>query len=303
MGADISFFHEFHSPPYGGGNQFLLALRREFRERLFRVENNTISRTTRACLFNSFNFDFERLRKLRRTGCRMVHRVDGPVGVYRGMDDGTDQRISQINQELADATVFQSNYSLNKHIEMGLCFKLPTVIMNTVDPSIFHPHGRTPFSRQQKIRLISTTWSDNPHKGTGTYQWLDEHLNWKRFEYTFVGRSSIQFRNIRHIQAIPSERLAALLRQHDIFITASRNDPCSNALTEALACGLPAIFLNSGGHPEIVGEAGLSFSSGEEIPSLLDQLVKEYGERQKRISLPTLAEVADRYLSLMGIVA
>jgi glycosyltransferase involved in cell wall biosynthesis len=265
------------------------------------VENNTISRTTRACLFNSFNFDFDRLRKIGRVGCRMVHRVDGPVGIYRGRDDGTDQRISQINQELADATVFQSNYSLKKHIEMELYFKSPIVIINTADPSIFHPHGRMPFGSQRKIRLISTSWSDNPNKGTEIYQWLDEHLNWERFEYAFVGRSSFRFKRIRHLKPIPSEKLATLLRQHDIYITASRNDPCSNGLIEALSCGLPALFLNSGGHPEIVGEGGLSFTSKEEIPSLLDQLIEEYPERQVRISLPTLTEVADRYLSVMGI--
>jgi glycosyltransferase involved in cell wall biosynthesis len=231
----------------------------------------------------------------------MVHRVDGPVGVYRGRDDGTDQRIVEINQELADVTIFQSAYSRKKHMEIGLYFKSPTVIMNAADPSIFHPHGRMPFGSQRKTRLISASWSDNPNKGTETYQWLDEHLNWERFEYTFVGRLSIRLKHIYQIEAVPSEKLAALLRQHDIYITASRNDPCSNGLIEALSCGLPAIFLNSGGHPEIVGEGGLSFTSKEEIPSLLDQLIEEYPERQTRIFLPTLAEVGDRYLGVMGI--
>ena len=48
---------------------------------------------TRACLFNSFNFDFARVRRFARRDCRMVHRVDGPIGAYRGFDDGTDARI------------------------------------------------------------------------------------------------------------------------------------------------------------------------------------------------------------------
>ena len=38
----------------------------------------------------------------------MVHRVDGPIGVYRGFDDGTDRRIEAMNAELAHATVLQS---------------------------------------------------------------------------------------------------------------------------------------------------------------------------------------------------
>ena len=50
-----------------------------------------------------------------------------------------------------------------------------------------------------------------------------------------------------------------------------------------------------------MGEGGLSFTSKEEIPSLLDQLIEEYPERQTRIFLPTLAEVGDRYLGVMGI--
>ncbi len=299
-GADISIFHEFHKPPYGGGNQFLIGLRKEFRRRNFRVENNKISEKTKACLFNSFNFNFDQLRRMKRGGCKMVHRVDGPIGLYRGRDEGIDKEIAEINHEIADVTIFQSNYSLMKHIEMGFHFKSPTVIMNAADPDIFHPHGRISFSLERKVRLISTSWSDNPNKGTEIYQWLDENLDWGRFEYNFIGRSSISFKNIKHIKAVPSKKLANLLRQHDIYITASRNDPCSNGLIEALSCGLPAIYLNSGGHPEIVGKAGLGFNSKEEIPSLLNKLIEEYYEAQKRISLLSLKEVADRYLNIMG---
>jgi glycosyltransferase involved in cell wall biosynthesis len=301
--ADVAIFHDFVPPPIGGGHQFLRALWREMEGRGWRVEGNTISRTTRACLYNSFNFDFERLRRLRRPGCRMVHRVDGPVGVYRGRDDGTDRRIWQINHELADATIFQSAYSLQKHRELGLEFTAPTVVLNAADAAIFHSHGRVALDTRRKVRLISTSWSDNPHKGAAAYRWLDDHLDWDRFDYTFVGRSGVRFTHIRALPPAPSGQLAELLRQHDIFITASRDDPCSNALIEALSCGLPALYLRSGGHPEIVGNAGFGFESPEEIPVLLDRLVAEYAERQAQIAVPALAEVADRYLAVMGIGA
>ena len=90
--SDLTIFHEFHTPPYGGGNQFLLALLRELRGRGLAVEVNRLSGGTPACLYNSFNFDFARLHRFARDGVRMVHRVDGPIGVYRGFDDGTDRR-------------------------------------------------------------------------------------------------------------------------------------------------------------------------------------------------------------------
>ena len=72
-------------------------------------------------------------------GARMVHRVDGPIGVYRGFDDGTDAWIADVNAELAAATILQSQFSLEKHRELGLELRDPVVIPNAVDPAIFHP--------------------------------------------------------------------------------------------------------------------------------------------------------------------
>src|SRR5436305_8253854 len=58
--ADVAVFHDFRPPPYGGGNQFLLALVGELERRGLRVESNRLSGGTPACLYNSFNFDFAR---------------------------------------------------------------------------------------------------------------------------------------------------------------------------------------------------------------------------------------------------
>lgn len=311
--ADLALFHDFAPPPAGGGHQFLRALWRELEQQGWRLEKNTCSPTTRACLCNGHNFAAERLRALRRAGVPIVHRVDGPVGVYRGRgpdDDPTDQRVWQINRDLASATILQSRYSLLKHQELGYSFVEPHIIPNTPDPTLFHAVGRIESPvvvqqgqpvQQRKVRLISTSWSDNPNKGAAVYQWLEEHLDWQRFDYTFVGRSPLRFRRIRTLPPLPSHQLAHVLRRHDIVITASRHDPCSNALLEALACGLPALYLNSGGHPELVGQAGFAFESAEELPALLDRLVADYPQRQEQISLPPLPHVAARYLAVLGL--
>ena len=299
--ADVAFFFTFVQAPYGGGNQFMHALWDECERRGYRLENNQISPVTRACLCNSFNFDFDRLRRFVRAGCRVVHRVDGPVGIYRGQDDGVDRRIWSMNQEVADATVFQSRYSLEEHERLGLRFKAPRIIHNAADPAIFHAAGREPFSLTRRIRLIATSWSDNPNKGAAVYKWLEDRLDWNRFDFTFVGRSAVAFDRIRVIPPQSSTGLADLLRSHDIFLTASLHDPCSNALVEALSCGLPALHAASGGHPELVGDAGFAFSDREEILPLLDQLIEEYPERQGRIGAPRLVEVVDAYLEAMQL--
>jgi glycosyltransferase involved in cell wall biosynthesis len=301
MLADLSIFHEFEPPPIGGAHQFLRAFWKEAMARGLRVENNTISRTTRACLLNSFNFKESQLLRLMRSSVLYVHRVDGPVDVYRGRNDGVDKGIFAFNKKIADKTIFQSRYSLEKHLELGMEFKDPVVIMNAADPEIFRTQGRTTFSRERKTRLIAASWSDNINKGAMIYQWMDQYLDWNRFEMVFVGRSPIVFNNISMIPAVDSSQMADLFRHHDVYITASRNDPCSNSLIEALTCGLPAVYLQSGGHPEIVQRAGLGFEAAEQIPEALDKVIDSYEVFQSLISIPSIEEVSQKYLKVLEL--
>jgi glycosyltransferase involved in cell wall biosynthesis len=297
--ADVAVFHEYAPPPSGGGNQFMRALTTELERRGLALEANRISGGTSACLFNSFNFDFARLQRFAREDVRMVHRVDGPIGVYRGFDDGTDRRILALNSALADATVFQSRYSLEEHRELGLDLRAPVLIPNAPDPGIFHPPAeRTPIAGR-RVRVIATSWSMNPRKGSDVLAWADEQLDHDRFEMTFAGQTDAQFERVRVIEPLASEPLADLLRAQDVYLAASRDDPCSNALLEGLACGLPAAFLRSGGHPELVGDGGIGFDDAEELPDVLGRLAGELDERRAAIRVPVLAEVADRYLEVL----
>jgi len=301
--ADLAVFHEFAPPPAGGGNQTLRTLVAECSRRGVRIEQNTISPATRACLFNSFNFDFDRLERFaaRAEDCRMVHRVGAVTSLYRGVDDGTDARVGELNARLADATLAISRATVEMYRAIGIELVDPQVVHNPVEPRIFHPRGRTAFSRERKTRLICTSWSDNPRKGAPVYRWLEDALDWSRYEFTFVGNTRETFTRIRHVPPVPSHELAELLRSHDVFVTATENDAYSNALVEALSCGLPAVFLDSGGSAEAVKGAGFGYRDRDEIPVLLDRLVAEYEERQAAISLPALEEIVDEYLEALGL--
>lgn len=297
--ADIAVFHQYAPPPSGGGNQFLGGLTRELERRGMAAEWNRISGGTSICLVNSFNFDPARLARFVREDVRVVHRVDGPIGVYRGFDDGTDRTIAELNRRFADATVFQSRFSLETHRALGIELRAPVLIPNAADPEIFRPPASRPALAGRRLRVIASSWSDNPRKGTDILLWLDRHLDGQDFDVTFVGRTEARFDRIRHVGPLPSRELAALLGEHDVYLAASRDDPCSNALLEALACGLPVAFLQSGGHPELVGEGGLGFDEAEDLPGVFAQLRRELAERRAAISVPLLAEVADRYLEVL----
>jgi len=296
----VCLWHKFYPPPYGGGNQFMLALRKSLMRKGVRVAENRVGSGIGAYLLNSIQFDlmvFRRFRKSRKLN--VVHRVDGPISLIRGCDRDKDDLCFRLNQELAGSTVVQSAWCLRRIIELGYRPVNPVIIHNAVDGDIFHRVGRVEFDPARKTRLVSSSWSDNPRKGGPTYKWIDRHLDWDRFEYTFVGRASESFDHIREIPPVPQEELARILRQHDVYITASRNDPCSNAVLEALACGLPVLYLDDGGHPELVGQGGLPFTNEEEILSQLDALLENYSTFQNLIVVPDLDEVAGKYLELL----
>ena len=301
--SDVAIAHTFRRPPWGGANQFLLALREELQGRGLRVGETTIGRNTRACLLNAFLFDTDKVRATRRPDCRLVHRVDGPVDLYRGGESAVDRKVEELNREFADVTVFQSAYSLDAHRELGIELRNPVLIPNAVDPRIFHPPQTREPHPEGKIRLIASSWSDNPNKGAPALKELEGLLDPDRFDFTFVGRTQIDFERIRVLPAMDSERLAGVLRGSDIFIAPSLHDPCSNAVIEALSCGLPVVYANSGGHPELVGDAGFGFDSVEEVPALLDRLVEELDDRRARIRTLSMADVTDRYMEAMGIDA
>jgi glycosyltransferase involved in cell wall biosynthesis len=173
------------------------------------------------------------------------------------------------------------------------------VIANTVDPAIFHPPPAREQLAGRRVRVIAASWSDNPNKGADILAWLDRNLDHDRYELTFAGRTDQRFEHVRTLGAIPSASLAEELRQNDVYLAPSRNDPCSNALLEALACGLPAVYRASGGHPELVGDAGLPFDESEDVPAVLDRLAAELDVRRAAIRISPIADVTDCYLEVL----
>ena len=86
-----------------------------------------------------------------------------------------------------------------------------------------------------------------------------------------------------------------MLREHDIFISASINDPCSNSLIEALHCGHPAVVRNSGGHPEIVGEGGEVFEGENDILLKIDKVSNNLNKYKEAIDIQNISIIGELY--------
>lgn len=288
----IHIVYKFVEGPWGGGNQFLKALRDYFRKMGVYSES---PKEAQVILFNSHHCLDEVFKAKRRYPSKIfIHRL-GPIFHLARGDKALDKFVLQFNELFADGTIFQSNWSREKNYELGMR-KCPyeTIIMNAPDSSIFNNKGKGQFS-EKKVRLIATSWSGNIRKGFDIYQFLDEHLDFNRYEMTFVGNSPIEFKNIRRIKPVPSQEVANILKEHDIYIIASSSDACSNALIEALHCGLPAVARNDSGHPEVIGQAGAFFEDERGVMQAIEEVARNYRRYRARIDLPTLDEVGQKY--------
>jgi len=278
--------------PFGGGNQFLKRLKDQFVLMGVYVDPSEAD----VFLFNSHH-EMESVRELKRLypHKKFVHRVDGPMRLYNHMDDKRDDMVVSIN-ELSDGIVFQSLWSREESIRMypSLSEKPSTVIHNACDLK------RRQKELNGKIRLASVSMSDNVNKGYEIYSYLDENMDFDKYEFSFIGRSPVVWKRINDLGLKTPNEVADILAAHDIFITASKNDPCSNSLIEALSVGLPALVLNSGGHPEIIKKGGMLFNGTEDVLGKLEELIQYRDCCEKGIDVSTMTKTAIMYLAFFG---
>ena len=79
----------------------------------------------------------------------------------------------------------------------------------------------------------------------------------------------------------PAPKLAEAMRECDAFVHAATNEPCSNSIVEALACGLPVLYLDSGGNRELTGEFGVEIT--DDLPANVDRLRTEKDRLREKI--------------------
>jgi glycosyltransferase involved in cell wall biosynthesis len=290
----VKILFRFKEGPWGGGNQFLLALKDSLSRRGSWAED---VRDATIVLFDSFNdVDLVLRAKNKYPWIPFVHRVNGPISVYRGRGQHVDKLIYALTHHIADGVIFQSEYSENGNIALGMrCAEKNTVIHNAARPMFFQ--RREPRPASEKVQLIATSWSSNINKGFDLYRSLDDTLDFSRYALTFVGSSPFKFKNIRTVPPQDASSLLRHLKSHDIYLTASKNDPCSNAVLEALAVGLPVVALRSGGTPELVGSAGEYFDDATSAIRAIDIVASDIQTYSDQIRCKHIDTVCEEYIS------
>lgn len=277
----------------GGANSFLAGLRRCWRRDGISFTRH-IDDEFDIALLNALTdgLTLDQVRRIHARGKPVVHRkvgyrVSGSAQM-RAVVDGVvhGDRLQIDFSPYIHHTVFQSCYSRDTFIAEGFSGN-HSVIVNGADTAVFNQDFHTwwPFcSRKRRpywdgrepFRFAAVTWSRDPNKGFDDYLRFDAALDRMRgVEIWFVGRcpADVRFRNIRMFSPRGHRRLADLLRQCHGFIQMARFETCSNALIEAINCGLPVIYLDSGSAREIATDYGIEYcgSPQEAMATLMDR--------------------------------
>ena len=215
----------------------------------------------------------------------VVHRVNECD--ERKNTNFVNQYLIEANKS-ADATVFVSNWLKNLFLNQGLECENVSVIMSGANNKVFYNSDENKDMDFKKLKIVTHHWGGNWNKGFNTYKKLDELLNIKeysdKFNFTYIGNmpSKFKFKNTVVIKPLSGQNLANEIRKNDIYITGSLNEPSGNHHIEGAQCGLPLLYINSGGIPEYCKDFGVMFDEPN-FENKLNEIYDDYLRYKNKI--------------------
>ena len=205
------------------------------------------------------------------------------------------QRFNECDERKATTNINKKLIKKNKNIDFNVFVshwlsdifdsinesKPFKVIMGGPDSSMFNQLDKKPWSGDFPINMITHHWSNHKNKGFDVYEHIDNLLDnkfWRnRLNFTIVGNvpNSYKYRNTKVIKPLKGFEIASYLKSSDIYITASKNEPSGNHHMEAAMCGLPILYMKSGGVEEYCRDYGVEFTLVN-FESSINKLMLEY---------------------------
>jgi hypothetical protein len=208
--------------------------------------------------------------------------------------------------KVADHTIFVSDWLKQLYFNQGLIRDNLDVIYAGADENIFNRNNHIKWDSTGPIKLVTHHWGANWNKGFDFYLTLDdliEKAEWKnKIEFTYIGNipQKANFKNSSIIKPLSGAFLADEIKKNHIYITGSINEPSGNHHIEASQCGLPVLYINSGGILEYCNNYGVMFNNKEDFEEKLLNLIENYSTFSKKLeSYPfSASKMSSDYLNL-----
>ena len=284
--------------PWGGGNLFVKALHKYLstvgHEIVHQFSDNIDVIFIQDPRYSDLGISINEIVEYKqyRPSVKIIHRVN-ECDARKGTAE-MDQLL-RASSQYTDHTIFVSEWMRKYHLSRGWNCHDTSVIYNGVDKQHFFKSDQK--INNEKVNIVTHHWANNRMKGFDIYEALDKFVGRNHdFTFTYVGRELGTFRNTQIISPLYEEKLGKELSKYDVYISGSLFDPGPNHILESLACELPTYVINNGGGAvEFAGEDH-SFSSAEELISILT--AKKFSKNTTM--LPGLwKECAENYVSLV----
>ena len=278
----IIFNKKIVDGPWGGGNQMLLSL-----VDYLVANNNYVSYKLEKdadVVFimdvkdQSCSFSIEELKRFKEEkGVKIIHRINDNGSHRKNNEERNDNLMINVNKNLADKTIFISDWLKRYYESKGHFVNKSVVIPNGVDRRIFSCSDDEVRSPKDPIKIITHHWSSNIAKGFDIYNLLGDFCNKNPSvaTFTFMGNHPSGFlNNCNKLPPQTYKEVPCVLKKNDVYVTATQYESGGCHIIEGMACGLiPLVKKGGGGTEEYSSGYGYYYS---DFNGLVDCILKLY---------------------------
>jgi len=316
----ICLYYKTTTKPWGGTNSFILNLK-----------NYLISKNIKCC--NDPNKDYEiilingaytgpgkqlKLREIynlkkygytsffkylingfKKREIKTILRLDGLRKIYSGIETPMD-RIQSKLVNLVDHIIFQSEFSLKCFQETGYQKNNYSIISNGVNQDVFNIKNTLKWNKQDRLKIVAASWSNNLAKG---HKVISDFSLLENIEISFIGNwnDQVPVNKVKLFPPMSHSQISKIFKKSDIFLFPAENESCPNILLEALSCGLPVLYSNSGANKELVEKFGVEIKKNylNSINKISNHYEMICTELIKNINSFSIENSGKRYLEVL----
>lgn len=285
------------SGSYGGGAFFVKNISRYLVQKGHRITYNLDRDIDVLIIIDPRKSDYNRYSL--NDVINYKNNVNPNVKIIHRVNECDPKREVSINLEplllkaiqFADHVVFISEWLKEYFINKYSLNINHSCILNGCNQNDFFPSVNKKL--QGKTKIVTHHWSNNYLKGFHIYNEIDKLLEHRNdIEFTFIGNYNVNYKpkNIKLLPPTSGKDLGNLIRENDIYLTATQFEPCGMHHIEGLSCGLPILYCEGGGAiKEVCDKVGEEFNNIETLLNKLDIVKNNYDTYVENINYKYLS--------------
>lgn len=203
----------------------------------------------------------------------------------------SDADIEEIGTYISGA-IHVSTSNRNQCLETG--FKMAdksVVIPNSIDSSTFYPRDKRTSRERLGVEdtdfLVAFVGQWNDRKGTARLNSALKQINDPNIKAFFLGKGPEipDYPGIIKKGTVAHDLLPDYLSAADVFVLPTQNEGCSNAIIEAMACGLPIISSNLPFNWDVLDDSNSILIDPDDIQQIKEAIIKLRDDVELRVDL------------------